>query len=101
MSDSFQSRNIGPTQDSTWRRGSGRISFCDRRQHVTPKSSLTPSSPSVEPTGTLLASISVHQIQLQSDNLVKDGKLTVEDCKYVASYNWLDKPHATILVPGI
>jgi hypothetical protein len=31
----------------------------------------------------------------------KGSKLTIEECRYVASYNWLDGKDPNILVPGM
>ncbi|KAI4225363.1 MAG: hypothetical protein L6R40_008375 [Gallowayella cf. fulva] len=48
--------------------------------------------------GDLLGTITL--TELQSSVLSKDTALTITDCRYVASYNWLNGQKATILVPG-
>lgn len=50
-----------------------------------------------EPGGKLLLTICPELERTTS----KGSKLTIEDCRYVASYNWLDGNHPTILVPGM
>ena len=51
-----------------------------------------------QPTGDLLGTITLNE--LQSSVRFKDAPLTITDCQYVASYNWLNGQEATILVPG-
>jgi hypothetical protein len=63
-----------------------------------PKNSQEPKSTSVDQNGALLASISVPQINLGP--LLEDEKPAIQDCQYLASYNWLDTKSPTILVPG-
>jgi hypothetical protein len=50
-----------------------------------------------EPVGKLLLTIRPDLERTTS----KESKLTIEDCRYVASYNWLDRKDPTILVPGM
>jgi len=38
--------------------------------------------------------------EVQSAVQLKDAAPTIEDCQYVASYNWLNREKPTILVPG-
>lgn len=49
-------------------------------------------------TGELLRTITLSKIQ--SSPQFKDITPTIENCEYVASYNWLNKKRPTILVPG-
>ncbi len=51
-----------------------------------------------QPVGDLLGTITLTEIQ--SSVRFKDTALTITDCQYIASYNWLDRQKATILVPG-
>jgi len=51
-----------------------------------------------QPMGDLLGTITLTEIQ--SSVRFKDTTLTITDCQYIASYNWLDRQKATILVPG-
>lgn len=51
-----------------------------------------------QPMGDLLRTITL--TELQSSVRFKDATLTITDCQYIASYNWLDRQKATILVPG-
>ncbi len=51
-----------------------------------------------QPMGDLLGTITL--TELQSSVRFKDATLTITDCQYVASYNWLNRQKATILVPG-
>jgi hypothetical protein len=101
MDEFVRSRNTGSTRASSWRRGGQRTRFSDRGKELGPPtngqaSKLLP--PSVDRTGTPLASIYVHQITLET--LLDDEKPAIRDCQYVASYNWLDKKTPTILMPG-
>ena len=51
-----------------------------------------------QPMGDLLGTITL--TELQSSVRSKDAALAITDCQYVASYNWLNRQNATILVPG-
>ena len=51
-----------------------------------------------QPMGDLLGTITLTEIQ--SSARFKDTTLTITDCQYVASYNWLNGQKAIILVPG-
>jgi hypothetical protein len=100
MDKFVRSRNTGSTRASSWRRGQ-RTKFSDRGKEPGPPTNSQVSKslpPSVDRTGTPLASIYVHQITLET--LLDDEKPAIRDCQYVASYNWLDKKTPTILVPG-
>ena len=48
--------------------------------------------------GDLLGTITL--TELESSVRFRDATLTITDCQYVASYNWLNRQKATILVPG-
>ena len=102
MDDFVRSRNTGSTRASSWRRGGQRTKFSERgkREPGPPTNSQASKSlpPSVDRAGAPLASIYVHKITLKT--LPDDEKPEIRDCQYVASYNWLDKKTATILVPG-
>ena len=63
-----------------------------------PKNGPRPKSISLDHAGALLASISV--LQIHPETVVGEEKLTIQDCQYLASYNWLDTKKPTILVPG-
>ena len=47
-----------------------------------------------EPGGELLASVDEHAVK----SIITHPR--IEDCEYVASYNWVDRGTPTILVPG-
>ncbi len=51
-----------------------------------------------QPMGDLLGTITL--AELQPSLVSEDVALTITDCQYVASYNWLDAQKATVLVPG-
>lgn len=51
-----------------------------------------------QPMGDLLGTITL--TELQSSVRFEDTTLTIIDCEYVASYNWLNGQKTTILVPG-
>ena len=51
-----------------------------------------------QPMGDLLGTITL--TELQASVRFKDTTLTITDCQYVRSYNWLNGQNATILVPG-
>jgi hypothetical protein len=98
MDDFVRSRN---TRTSSWRRGGQRTKFSDLGKEAGPPTNSQASKllpPSVDGTGAPLASIYVNKITLET--LLGDEKPVIRDCQYVASYNWLDKKTATILVPG-
>ncbi|MCJ1245108.1 hypothetical protein MMC30_002309 [Trapelia coarctata] len=50
------------------------------------------------PIGHLIGTIRLSEVQ--SAVQLKDAAPTIEDCQYVASYNWLNRKNPTILVPG-
>lgn len=51
-----------------------------------------------QPVGDLLGTITL--TELQSSVHSRDAALTITDCQYIASYNWLNTQKGTILVPG-
>lgn len=51
-----------------------------------------------QPMGDLLGTIALSELQSSVD--FKDATLEITECQYLASYNWLDRQKATILVPG-
>jgi len=50
------------------------------------------------PTGHLIGTINLSDIR--SHIQFKDPAPTIEDCVYIASYNWLNRKNPTIIVPG-
>lgn len=50
------------------------------------------------PAGHLIGTI--HLSDIRSHVQLRDPAPTIEDCVYIASYNWLNRKDPTILVPG-
>lgn len=50
------------------------------------------------PLGKLIQALDKHD--LEKDATSYTDKASIQDCKLVASYNWLDKNDPTIIVPG-
>ena len=46
------------------------------------------------------AVMSIRNSDLKSEEIELSRKVTINDCRYVASYNWLDEPTPTIIIPG-
>lgn len=63
-----------------------------------PLASPTPSYPPL-PLGPEIACVSI--AKLAKDDAIPIEKARVSDCQLVASYNWLDKPKPTIIIPGL
>ncbi|KAK3935106.1 hypothetical protein QBC46DRAFT_58446 [Diplogelasinospora grovesii] len=59
-----------------------------------PSASASPSTPP-PPLGALLASIRETELLVDASSTA-----TISDCKTVTSYNWLDRPVPTIVIPG-
>lgn len=102
MADLYSFRNAGSVSPSmsSWHRGGGRTNLNSRANFAPKVSQPRLESLGGDRKGILLASIDVNSIPLEDDSTKVSGPV-VEDCNYIASYNWLDKKHATILVPGI
>ncbi|PVI08395.1 hypothetical protein DM02DRAFT_510769 [Periconia macrospinosa] len=84
----FQTRRGGFAPRSTWRKTN--VKF-QKREETTPDLAK-------HPLGELLETI--RSDDLDSTTKVPAGELSIQDCTYVASYNWLNKDSPTIVVPG-
>ena len=85
------SRDFGSMQ----RGGRGRGSTRGRFQGGA-RVSAGPSPTNQEPVGKLLLTIHPEQESTTSKGIIP----TIEECQYVASYNWLEGVNPSILVPG-
>ncbi|EGY16034.1 uncharacterized protein VDAG_07198 [Verticillium dahliae VdLs.17] len=79
-------------------RGANRGRYGWRRGPSMPLASPTPSYPPL-PLGPEIACVSI--AKLAKDDAIPIEKARVSDCQLVASYNWLDKPKPTIIIPGL
>jgi hypothetical protein len=62
------------------------------------KSTLTGSSVPAPPLGPLIQTLSKYDLARDAKDHL--DKASIQDCSLIASYNWLGKTDATIVIPG-